>query len=73
MYPNPVQTGKQFYLDNVPDGSKVSITNPTGKVVLVNNNWEDGKAIQTSQLTPGVYFIQVKRDQTGKVLKLIVL
>jgi len=69
MYPNPVKDG--FYIKEIGNGSKLTITNLNGQIILekiVNSN--DFVAVKS--LTKGVYLVKVSNLQntfTGKLIK----
>lgn len=65
LYPNPVT--EIFYLNNVPDGTPVSIYSLAGKLIKYNN-YDSG--IMVSDLPKGVYIIIVNIDGREKSLKM---
>lgn len=68
LYPNPAssQVTLQFQQNDLLE--KVSIYNNLGQLVNTSNR----KAIDTSQLSTGVYFVKIKTDQGEGIQKLII-
>ncbi|MDC8098345.1 T9SS type A sorting domain-containing protein [Chryseobacterium rhizosphaerae] len=64
FFPNPA---KEFInIRNLPDGSVVTITDTSGRKLLSKNYHEDKVIINTSQLIPGIYMIQI--ENKGKII-----
>ena len=76
LYPNPASTF--FTLNNVLEGTTVNVIDVTGKVVAstssatVINSGDKSMTIETSNLSNGVYMIQLKNNGAVAHKKLIV-
>jgi len=76
VYPNPACT--YFTLSNVVEGTSVNVIDVTGKVVAstssatVINSGDKSMTIETSNLSNGVYMIQLKNNGAVAHKKLIV-
>ena len=76
LYPNPASTF--FTLNNVAYGTSINVIDVTGKVVAstssatVMNSGDKSMTIETSNLSNGVYMIQLKNNGAVAHKKLIV-
>jgi hypothetical protein len=72
LQPNPASTF--FTLNNVAEGTLVSVFDVTGKVVISNSNIDGSKTmtIETDNLPNGIYVIQLKNNGAVAHKKLIV-
>ena len=72
MYPNPAQ--KEVYINGENESNKlITIYNVLGQPVISEEEKQKQFVINISGLTDGVYFVNVKEEQTGRsyTLKLI--
>ncbi|MCX7743002.1 MAG: SBBP repeat-containing protein [Flavobacteriales bacterium] len=70
IYPNPVST--QFTIANVEIGSRVSIIDITGKVMLIEKVNASTHNISTKDLVNGIYFVQLENNGQFSQKKLVV-
>jgi hypothetical protein len=72
LYPNPASTF--FTLNNVLEGTTVNVIDVTGKVVVSNSVIDADKTmtIETSNLSNGVYMIQLKNNGAVAHKKLVI-
>ncbi|MBP8034506.1 MAG: T9SS type A sorting domain-containing protein [Bacteroidia bacterium] len=72
LYPNPATT--YFNLNNLAEGTSVNVMDVTGNVVISNSVIDADKTmtIETSNLSNGIYIIQLKNNGAVAHKKLIV-
>ena len=72
LYPNPASTF--FTLNNVVEGTSVNVIDVTGKVVISNSVIDTDKTmkIEASNLSNGIYVIQLKNNGAVAQKKLII-
>jgi len=73
MYPNPVKSGTNLQLRNIPPGAHVQLINSTGSILFTKDSWNSNQDIPTSNLTPGVYLLKVKLKTKINTYKVMVL
>jgi len=71
VYPNPASTSMTIKASNDLVGSQYVISDQTGRQVLNGKLANEATPVDISQLTPGVYLIQVvgQRRSSTKVIK----
>lgn len=70
FYPNPVNTGKIYITSKLSLEKEVTIFDVLGKRVLQSTI--NGKELNISSLSPGVYIIKIKEGEAVATRKLIV-
>lgn len=65
VYPNPVQNVVNIVSDNYTGDKVMTLYNVVGQTISVTENKGKQTAINTSSLTSGVYFIEIKEASTG--------
>ena len=72
IYPNPA-VGKEFFISslNQENIQKITISNITGKVILLKKTNTNKQKINLSSYPSGIYFIKIKTKSSDKTLKLI--
>lgn len=73
VYPNPVENDLLIRSSNiVEDHQVIKVFDATGRFILVNRSMEDDylMKLNTSELDPGIYFIQVSSGDMRKIIKL---
>lgn len=70
IYPNPVSSGKIYVTTKSGQSKEVEIFDVLGKKVISASL--NGKELNISDLTPGVYIIKVKEGEATATRKLIV-
>ena len=61
IYPNPANTS--ITLSNLPVNAAVQVVNQTGQVVFFTASTTETIAIETSEITPGIYFVRVTGEK----------
>lgn len=69
FYPNPATQGKIIITSKTTGDKDVQIFNVLGKLVLQQ---QVAREMNISNLTPGVYIVKIKEDETTVTRKLIV-
>ena len=65
VYPNPVQNMVTIASDIYTGDKVITLYNVVGQAISVTENKEKQTAINTSNLTSGVYFVEIKEIATG--------
>jgi hypothetical protein len=65
IYPNPVQKMVNITSDNYTGNKIITLYNIVGQVISSTENANKQTAINTSSLTSGVYFVEIKELATG--------
>ncbi|MFC2111632.1 T9SS type A sorting domain-containing protein [Bacteroidota bacterium] len=60
VYPNPVS--KVLYVENVPAGTFVRISDITGRTAMIHRADEVSRGIDLSELSNGVYLLSIEKD-----------
>lgn len=71
VYPNPNAGDVSIRLDNSVKKASVQIYNTSGKIVFSQENIKENE-IQISDLTSGIYFVNVKNNKTNQKTKFLV-
>ena len=71
IYPNPA-VNKITITFNETDFVNVKFISALGRVVLEKNNFSSGSAVNISELTKGIYFVQINSGNTQTLKKIIV-
>lgn len=71
LYPNPVTTGAfTIQLPEATGQVQVTVTDLSGRLILVSNNIRNGQEIRTGNLSAGVYTIRVTdTDDPGRLFQ----
>lgn len=75
LYPNPVKSSANVFLQDIRPGSSISITDIQGRVVLAQQLQQQGTGVATVQLgdlIPGVYLVSVVSGDERVTEKLVV-
>ena len=70
FYPNPVSNGKIYIVSKTGEDKEIIIYDVLGKKVLQATL--TGKELNIGNLSPGVYIIKIKEEETTATRKLIV-
>ncbi|WP_318641357.1 T9SS type A sorting domain-containing protein [Flavobacterium ardleyense] len=70
FYPNPATNGKIFIASKSNTAKEIAIYDVLGKKVF--QTLSSAKEINISSLTPGVYIIKIKEDDSTATRKLII-
>ncbi len=65
VYPNPVQNVVNITSDNYTGNKIITLYNIVGQIISSTENTNKQTAINTSSLTSGVYFVEIKEMATG--------
>ena len=72
VYPNPFTHTTTLKIDSNGGNSKIEITDVSGKTVYKNESYQTGEEITLGDsFMPGVYFVNVRNNETFITLKLI--
>jgi hypothetical protein len=71
IYPNPVSTVLNYFINNNFEVQTILINDISGKVIFRNNNAVVPSQIDVSNLSSGVYFITFKSDTSLVTKKFI--
>ena len=70
LYPNPATT--YFYLNNLAEGTMVSVIDVTGKIIYNEKTISTNAIIETSNFSNGIYVIQLENNGAVAHKKLII-
>ncbi|ARV16528.1 hypothetical protein BTO07_15900 [Polaribacter sp. SA4-12] len=68
LYPNPVSSGNDFFIDTISKDLNVSVYNISGSLILQTKL----NIINTTNFSKGIYFVKVISNEVDKTLKLII-
>ena len=71
IYPNPVQTNLRFTISNdLKNAGSLLIRDQLGQLLYSDTSADLNKEINLEFLSPGIYYLSVKSEQTDKVFKI---
>lgn len=70
VYPNPASDA--FTISGLATGSKVTITNPQGHIVMQFNTISDILNIESTNFAKGVYLLNVSHQNTSTWEKIVI-
>jgi endoglucanase Acf2 len=69
FYPNPAKS--EIFINGITETSEVSIFDLTGKLLIQQNDFQEGGKIDVSKLEKGVYLIRIKNKHSIQTARMV--